>query len=193
MFSAVFIGLVVIHFNTVSANGYPSTEENELVVKNLTISWIDKPPYVTSPPNGSLDNEAHGLFRDVLLRYMTIDCGYYAGVSYQVETLRVDSEYNMIELLMQNKVHVAAPIFEPRDNRRYNEFPFFKVTDYPGTDFITTDERANRMSVVLDAVLKSWPLLAVTVVLTAIAGVVMWALVGLSLCNQINLDGISNF
>ena len=82
----------------------------------------------------------------------------------------------MIEMLRQNKVHLAVPIFEPI-NRRYIEFPFLKLVDYPGTDFISTEEETKGLSVVLDAVLKSWPLLAVTLILTAIAGVTVWALV----------------
>ncbi|XP_078381082.1 uncharacterized protein LOC144663874 isoform X2 [Oculina patagonica] len=180
----VFIGLGVIHIRVCSANGNSSTpgnededeeDEHDKEEKELTIAWIEKPPYVTSPPNGSLDNDAHGIIRDTLLRYLTIECGYYARVNYDVKTLRMDNEFGMIELLRQNKVHVALPIFEPI-NRKYSEFPFFKLADYPGTEFITTDDETNGLSVVLDAVLKSWPLFAVTLILTAIAGVIVWAL-----------------
>ena len=139
------------------------------------------------PQNVSLDNEADGLIRDVLLRYITIECGYYKGVVYNVKSLRADNEFGMIDLLRQNKVHVAGPIFEPM-NRRYSEFPFFKLADYPGTDFITSDDETNGLYVVLDAILKSWPLFAVTLILTAIAGVFVWALVGLNLFNSYNIS-----
>ncbi len=187
--SGVVIGLGVIQLRVSSATVNSSTPSNgdedewheyELEGKNLTIAWIEKPPYTTSPQNGSLDNEAHGMIRDVLLRYITMECGYYAGVEYYPKTLRANSEFGMIELLRQNKVHLAVPIFEPI-TRRYSEFPFFKLVDNPGTDFITTDDETNGLKVVLDAVLKSWPLFAVTLILTAIAGVIVWALVSLIL------------
>ena len=187
VFSAVFIGAVVANFIIVSANDNSSTEEDERKIKrypNLTITWIVKPPYVARPTNGSIDSSAQGLIRDTLLRYIEYECSHYLGVEYQVEDRQVNSEYEMIALLKQNKVHVAAPIFEPKGDRHYSEFPFFKVVDYPGTDYITTEEGNNKISYVLDAVLKSWPLLAVTLVLTAISGVVMWALVSLSLCQK---------
>ena len=101
-------------------------------------------------------------------------------MNYQVKTFRTDSEFHMIELLRQKEVHVAAPIFEPT-NRWYDEFSFFKITDYPGSEFIKSDDQTNKLSLVLDAVLKSWSLFAVTLILTAIAGVTMWALVCLTL------------
>ncbi|XP_027047684.1 uncharacterized protein LOC113675321 [Pocillopora damicornis] len=165
VFSVVFIGAVVANFIIVSANDNSSTEEDEWKIKwylNLTITWIAKPPYVARPTNGSTDSG-----------------GILHGIEYQVEDRQVNSEYEMIALLRQNKVHIAAPIFEPKGDRHYSEFPFFKVVDYPGTDYITTEEGNNKISYVLDAVLRSWPLLAVTLVLTAISGVVMWALFGL--------------
>ena len=191
--STIVIGLGVIHRRTTSAIGNHSNSGNEdgdeedeehLVHKTLTIAWIEKPPYTTSPTNESLDDEAHGMIRDVLLRYILIECGRYAErepTLYHVKTFRADSEFHMIELLRQNKVHVAAPVFEPT-NRRYNEFLFFKITDYPGSEYITSEDEANKLSLVLDAVLKSWSLFAVTLILTAIAGVIMWALVCLTLC-----------
>ena len=182
----IVIGLGVIQFRVSSATGNSSTpgnddededeDEDDLVEKKLTIAWIEKPPYTTSPPNGSLDNEAHGMIRDTILRYI-YECGHHPKVNYDVKTLRVDSEFGMIELLRQNKVHAAAPVFELR-NRRYSEFPFVQLVDYPGTDFITTENETNGLAVVLDAVLKSWPLCAVTLILTAIAGIIVWALVG---------------
>ena len=182
LLSVIIIG--AIQLRTISANGNeskPDNEDGDEKVKkpwpvDLTIAWIEKPPYTTPPPNGSLDDDAHGVIRDVLVRFITIECGIFAGISYQVKTFRADSEFHMTELLRQNKVHVASPVFEPK-NRRHGEFSFFKITDYPGSEYITSEDEANKLGLVLDAVLKSWSLFAVTLILTAIAGVIMWALV----------------
>ena len=92
----------------------------------------------------------------------------------------------MIELLRQNEVHVAAPIFEST-NRLYNEFSFFNLIDYPGSEYITGEHETDKVKRVLHEVLKSWPLFAVTLILTAIAGVIMWALVCLILCKLISI------
>ena len=183
----IVIGLGVLHLRTTSAIGNDSTPGNEdgdqKNEENLTIAWIEKPPYTTSPTNESLDDEAHGMLRDVLFWYITVECGEYARepTFYRVKTFRADSEFHMIELLRQNKVHIAAPIFEPT-NRRYDEFSFLKITHYPGSEFITSEDEVSKLSLVLDAVLKSWSLFAVTLILTAIAGVIMWTPVCLTLC-----------
>jgi len=155
-------------------------DEKDFPVIDLTIGWIEKPPYTTPPTNGSFDDKAHGILMDVLLRFITIECGFYAKIDYQVKTFQADSEFHMIELLRQNKVHVAAPIFEPT-NRRYYDFSFVKLTDYPGSEFITSEDETNKLKLVFNAVLKSWSLFAVTLILTAIAGIIMWALVSLIL------------
>ena len=140
----------------------------------LVVGWIEKPPYVVPPTNESLDNQAHGLIRDALLRYILVECGYSMGM---VSTRKFESEFELLEQLRQNIVHIALPIFEDANNRKYSEFTFFKLDDYSGTEFITTEDDTTALTVVMDSVLKSWPLLAVTLVLTAIAGIIMWALV----------------
>ena len=186
MFPAIAIFLGATQLRNISATGKESTPGNEdgngtyeqhWASIDLTIAWIEKPPYTTSPTNESLDDKAHGMIRNVLLPYISIQCGDF----YELKTFRANSEFHMIELLRQNKVQLAGPVFEST-NRRYGEFPFLKITDYPGSEFITSEDETNKLSLLLDAVLKSWSLFAVTLILTAIAGVIMWALVCLTLC-----------
>ena len=172
-----FLNVAIHHRPAAAAEGNSSEDDEEWQEKPLIFAWIEKPPYATLPSNGSSDNEAHGMIREALIRHVTVECGWYAGIGYEMTTLKVDSEFGMIELLRQNKVHVALPIFEHPSNRRYSEFPFVKLDDYPGSEYITTEDDTSTLSIVLDAVLKAWPLLAVTMVITAIAGIIMWALV----------------
>ena len=182
--SVFFIALGTVQFRAILANGNSSTTGDDTVVidgkiyhlKDLFLAWIEKPPYTTSASNESLDHYVQGLIRDVLFQYIFRQCGYDSRVRFIPKTNRVDSEFRMIEQLSQNRVHLAAPVFEPI-NRQYSEFPFVKLVDYPGTDFIKTEDETKGINVVLDAVMKSWPLFVVTLILTAIAGVIMWALV----------------
>ena len=195
---ALFIGLVAFKFRVTSARSNSSeSDDNDDHAKeeNLTIAWIYKPPYIRGPDNSSLDNQAHGIVRDATLRHIQWDCSGFSGnPHYKIKTLKVDSESHMIQLLKQNKVHLAIPIFQQQDNQKYSEFTFFKLLDYPGTEYITLadDENNDALDVVFDSVLKSWPLLAVTMIFTAIAGIIMWALVRLrsqlQLSSKINLN-----
>ncbi|XP_068685984.1 uncharacterized protein [Montipora foliosa] len=172
----IAISSIVIQNQLAYGEGNSSQQDEDMQKLSLTIAWISKPPYVTPPTNESLDDEAQGMIRDAVLRHVTIECGYYWKKQYEVKTLEMEYEFEMLELLRQNKVHIASPVFEDPSNRRYDEFPFFKLDDYPGTEYITTEDYTSTLSVVLESVLKAWPLLAVTMVLTAIAGIIMWAL-----------------
>ena len=176
VFVVFFFG-IVIGFRSSAAESDSSKQKHQLYKEPLVFGWIEKPPYAVPPPNESLDNEAHGLIRDAALRYILVECGYAFKLEYQVSTTKFESEFELLQQLRQNIVHIALPIFEDVNNRKYSEFTFFKLDDYPGTEFITTEDDTTALTVVMDSVLKSWPLLAVTLVLTAIAGIIMWALV----------------
>lgn len=191
------IGGCVFYLRTTTAMDNSSTSaikylQREAENKNqtltfLTAAWIFDPPYII-PANGSSIQE-EGMIRGALLRYITVECGYFQkpSISYQVIGLQANSELGMIELLRTNKADVAAPIFETPDSRRYSEFPFFKIGDYPGTEFITTEDQKNPIRVVLEATINAWPLLAFTLTSMASAGVIMWALVSLSFaCEPVN-------
>ena len=187
--STAVIGSCAFYFQTTTAKDNSSTSANKDLQSEaenetqtltfLTMAWIFDPPYVI-PVNGSLIQD-EGIMRDALLRYTTVECGYFQKppISYQVIGWQAYSEFGMIELLRTNKVDAAVPIFETPDSRRNNEFPFFKIGDYPGTDFFATEDQTNPIRVVLKATTESWPLLAFTLTTMAIAGVIMWALVSL--------------
>ena len=178
LFSVFALGNFLIFYQPSAADSDSSGEgEEEERHVPLVLGWIEKPPYATPPTNGSLDNEVQGMIRDAISPYILGECGRDRWIEYQVATKKFESEFEMIELLRQNKVHVALPIFENPENRKYIDLTFFKLDDYHGTEFITTEDDTTALTVVMDSVLKSWPLLAVLLVLTAIAGIIMWALV----------------
>ena len=132
----IIIAIGSIHLRYASATANESTSGNEkgdderekyLMIKDLVLAWIEKPPYVISLTNESLGGEVHGMLREALLRYIAnMECSIFGRVIHLINPVRADSEFHMIELLRQNEVHVAAPIFEPTE-RRYKEFSFFKL------------------------------------------------------------------
>ena len=128
--------------------------------------------------------------KDAVLKHIAVECGFYLKKHFDIKTLEMENEFAMLELLRQNKVHIALPIFEHPSNRRYPEFLFFKLHDYPGTEYITVQDDCSTLTVVLDSVIKAWLLLAVTMVLTAIAGIIMWALVGMNLPHKYIVENV---
>ena len=135
----------------------------------LKIAWINKPPYTIPPTPDS--HEVRGIIRKVM-----DDCDAIEP-SFTNYSNGNASEYEMIKLLRENKVQIALPIFKHPSSRQYSEFEFVRIGPYPGSEYITTEDEINAFSAVVDEVLKSWPWLAVTLVLAAVAGIIMWALV----------------
>ena len=171
MFSAMILALSF----TLVCPAIGEDDEKNYTSKSLKMAWTEKPPYAFT--SKTTEDKFMGLIREAIWQYL-VDCGKARGISYQINASEFGTELKMVESLRNNQVHIAAPIFELTNNRTYSEFPFLELDHYPGTEYITNEEQINALSVVLDAVMRSWPLFAVTLVLTAIAGIVMWALVG---------------
>ena len=171
MFSAMILALGF----TFVCPAIGEDDERNYTSKSLQIAWTEKPPYAFT--SQTTEDKFIGFIREAIWQYL-VDCGEARGISYQINTSEFGSELKMVESLKNNQVHIASPIFELTNNRTYSKFPFLELDHYPGTEYITNEEQINALSVVLNAVTSSWPLFAVTLVLTAIAGIVMWALVG---------------
>lgn len=173
--------LVAIQFRCIAAKRNSSTNGNETdeskdedIFYPLTVAWIEKPPYSMSPTNESYQRYPQGIIFGIFRHFLS-RCG-----RIKATLVKANSEFEMVQLLKQNKVHIAAPIFEPANNRRYGEFHFFKLHDYAGSEYITTEHKESL--VMFDAIMTTWPLVAFTLTLTAIAGVIIWALVGFFFC-----------
>ena len=139
----------------------------ERVVIPLKIAWMLKPPYTLSPANGSL---FQGMIRDVIIstiedcmaRIVSSEKRYTEAKLLAQET---SSEFEMIELLRQNIAQIAVPVFDSEITWRYgSNFYFFKLHGYPGSEFIILQDETDMPDIVLDEVLKSWPLLVITLV-----------------------------
>ena len=154
--------------------------KDNTTVKLIRVAWISNPPYTYLPSNDSTIYEVfHGLIQETLMRYAMVECGvlYAHPVIYHFKMFQVHKEETLIDMMRKNEVDLACPVLEQQHSRKYGEFLFFKVSDYPGTDFIRDDFETNAFAVVVQSIQKSWPLLAITLNLTAIAGIIMWILV----------------
>ena len=64
---------------------------------------------------------------------------------------------------------------------KYQNKPYFPLVESPGVIYLTTNaDAANAAQAVLDAVLQGWPVLVLTLIMAALSGIVMWALVSVA-------------
>ena len=83
--SVVLIAFAAVQFQGILANGNSSTPgdgDKNYIHENLFTAWLERPPYTTSPPNGSLDIYVHGMIREAIFRYISYDCGGAIDIVY---------------------------------------------------------------------------------------------------------------
>ena len=77
----------------------------------------------------------------------------------------------MLEDMEANKSDIAFPIKVPLIAAQYERYRFLRLMTHPGSVLLADKRNADAAKVVFEAVMKSWPLVVVTLLLTAIAGV----------------------
>ena len=153
---------------------------SKIIRKNLKIAWMEKHPYIFGTGSFRAGNgEPTGLLRKAVWEFIELGC--VDSIDYHIESFQVFSISDLIRLVQEGKAHVGLPVV--LDNFGENTAStkgthIVKVLDHPGIEFIASSKTNKQaLSVILIAVLQAWPLLLITMLLTAIAGVIVWALV----------------
>ena len=71
------------------------------------------------------------------------------------------------------------PVYGKMVHVKFRNMPYFPVVESPGVIYIesTTETTGNAAGAVMGAVLQGWPVLVLTLIMAALSGIVMWALV----------------
>ena len=73
---------------------------------------------------------------------------------------------------------LSMPIYGDMKDVKFQNYPFYPVVESPGVVFIVQKEdSSNAAQAVMDAVFQGWPVLLLTLIMAALSGIVVWALV----------------
>lgn len=73
---------------------------------------------------------------------------------------------------------MSMPIYGDMKDTTFQNFPFYPVVESPGVVFIVKKEdSSNAAQAVMEAVFQGWPVLLLTLIMAALSGIVVWALV----------------
>ena len=156
-------------------------EERAQCPEQLQLSWMLNVPFTTNESavpvfrSNSLEDILPKLLKDVLL-----ECCNNSD-QLKMKLNRADSEKEMLSQVKNSEAHVGYPMILSSISLRENGIKFLPMIEYPGAVFLVTSVGVDSETLVLEAVFKSWPLLLITVLTTAIAGIVAWVLVSKSL------------
>lgn len=73
---------------------------------------------------------------------------------------------------------MSMPIYGDMKDVTFQSHPFYPVVESPGVVFIVKKEdSSNAAQAVMEAVFQGWPVLLLTLIMAALSGIVVWALV----------------
>ena len=162
--------------------------------KSLNASWMLMPPFVTRNPNSS-DHHASkrnttvyqidGILPNILKLALNICCATLEQtetvVSYQHHPVHDKSELH--KAIMMDDVHLIFPV-QSDDDKEYKKYlPYLKLFESPGIVLIRRQDSISRGIQNWSAAVRScWPIVVLTLLLSIVAGICVWALVSDHVC-----------
>ena len=141
--------------------------------------WWSIPPYIYAVKDSQ--GQVGGIFPEILSKLIGHCCGPCSKINYTAQPLN-DSEA-VKDHIDQNGTHLSLPIYGVMKDTTFQEYPFYPVVESPGVVFITKKEDAeNSANAVMSAVFQGWPVLVLTLIMAALSGIIVWALVSDTKC-----------
>lgn len=138
----------------------------------LKAQWWSIPPYIYRDKAGNIK----GIFKEVLDDIIHQCCKSHTNITYEKNPLN-DSEV-VKDHIGENGTVFSFPVYGEMKDTTFQNFPYMPVVEAPGVVFIMTNEdSANAAQAVMDAVFQGWPVLVLTLVMAALSGIIIWALV----------------
>ena len=156
--------------------------------ENLTVAWLSKPPLFTElPVTNSSENGYHfdGIVYKVLDLALQRCCERYEG---KKPTLLYKLQANKSVLhddILEDKADLILPV-QSDDEKVYQGYlPYFKLLESPGialTQRTSDSQRGNDKNILLwNAITSCWPIVVLTLLLSLVAGMCVWAMVSSSI------------
>ena len=164
--------------------------------KSLKASWMLMPPFVTWNPNSSDRqtsksntvtpvDQIDGILPYVLNLTFNMCCAALEQketvVSYQHHPVHDKSELH--KAIMKDDVHLIFPV-QSDDDKEYKKYlPYLKLFESPGIVLIRRQDSISRGIQDWSAAVRScWPIVVLTLFLSIVAGIYVWALVRDHVC-----------
>lgn len=128
-----------------------------------------------------IDNsQVEGIFPKVLDKLFKHCCGDCVNLSYSATPFN-DSE-EVKKNVGNNGSLVSLTVYGEMKEVRFQNYPFYPVVESPGVVFIVKKEDSSAAATaVMQAVFQGWPVLLLTLIMAALSGIIIWALVSCSL------------
>ena len=155
-------------------------------LEEIKISWLRTAPFVYDigdNRNGDKKSEENtpiikGIFVDVVKNAIAICWKKFCGGSVpQVRYVRRATTLKGLQLeFFRGSANMIIPVYS--EEAKYGgAFPFVKILDSPGVVLIQRYSTVNQWKLVLKAVLGTWPVVVLALLMSFVAGLIIWLLV----------------
>ena len=167
-----FFLLVILFFNVVASTSNNSTDSDPL--PRVYLSWYPLPPFTTEDTN-VIGNSPPKQIIPKLVGWLGAVCSHGHGIKLLPISTRGKNETDVLNHLENRKAQFAFPVVSSSKESTYWGYNYLPLLPYLSTVFLVKEKPPG--DIMFEAVLKAWPLLVVTLLLTAIAGIITWGLV----------------
>ena len=153
----------------------------------INITWLSLPPFIFQLETGKqpekFDDSITGVFYSIIGRAIQFCCKYLGKrgtrLQYTHSARNRDTLHGNIfhgEASMGLPVYIEDELF---DHTYGGKLAFIKVLESPGLVLIANKENAidNDLRVLWKAIFNEWPIVLISLLLCAISGICVWALV----------------
>lgn len=162
----------------------PVRFDKPMCPREVNISWKLRPPYTLKRNESGNQSSVVGIFQQTLDFALEKCCKFYGDRKPRLRYLAASS--NSSELLRnifneEVKKSVVFPIHKDQLVGYTGPFEYINIIDSPGVVLIQrnpgTTERCDHLS---KAILAAWPIVVLSLLLSCLAGICIWMLVGLN-------------
>ena len=157
----------------------------------INITWLSFAPFLFQPKNNTtqtetdLDGKVTGVFYSIIGRAVHFCCKHFDNRGTRLEYTHKAENINTLHAnIFYDKASIGMPVYienEFFDQHYGGTLAFIKVLESPGLVVIGNkdDVKQNDLKVLWKTIYNQWPIVLISVLLCAISGICVWALVSI--------------
>ena len=152
----------------------------------INITWLSFAPFISQPKNSTRQTEKlDGVFYSIIGRAVQFCCKHFDNRGTRFEyTHKAENIDTLHANIFYDKASIGMPVYienEFFDQNYGGTLAFIKVLESPGLVVIGNkdDVKQNDLKVLWKTIYNQWPIVLISVLLCAISGICVWALVSI--------------
>ena len=152
----------------------------------ISITWLSFAPFIFQPKNNTTETETlDGVFYSIIGRAVQICCKHFDNRGTRLEyTHKAENITTLHANIFYDKASIGMPVYienEFFDQTYGGTLAFIKVLESPGLVVIGNkdDVKQNDSKLLWKTIYNQWPIVLISVLLCAISGICVWALVSI--------------